>query len=823
MWQLRERWQSREPTEAESRPAVRVGSSRLGRFLPWAVMLGMAVCAGGAAYRFIHPLSSVTIGLATVGGAALGFLLLIVPRQAMRVLRRMWIGVGVVRRRRLVRALARRGRARLLKTPPEDLTAALIRDLAVADYLRGLPGEAEDQLVGILGQDEDAGGIANDLGVVLAAQGQYERAAEFFVRALGSEADHHARVNCALVAPLVATPSALEEMLRTADKIPGAVALNNLGVSYARRENWDRAAALFHTATTEDPGLPAALANLGLLAYRRGELQQAADQVTAADRLAPHEATFATYLGAILASDGQFDQARYYLKRALRVDPANAAVRLTAMAVEARAGRLPLAVRGLEDLVEDHPAMAAAHYNLALARLNLGEPMAASAAAAAAIAAGDGSPEAYTALAVALWETGRRAEALSHFQAAADAGGASPLAVSNLGRALLLEGQSDRARALLERGHTLWPDDLALAFDLATAVLAAGAAQYHDGLSDDRRAKLALTIKRSQAGLEATARRGNGLGPEAHVNLGLYLYMEEQYERAADHFEEALRLGPKARELQLLIGTALGRAGEENVQRVANGAVAPVAVGRQLLRRAVPYLEQAAEDRELMADANYNLGRCLYVLEDFERALTAFRKALGAERTEEMYTLAALAAARQGQELQMIIRGQLMLADNRREALREQVTSLMNTAVHYFTQALSRNENNPTLHGNLGIAYMLRNRDRDIESALRHWERMRAIGGGAVERRYEELAQIGSMADAARVAFDDRDLNLRGLDVRRWLAVPPPHAGSYRFLLEPMAVNEPWRVVVETPELCRALALQTHITEGEVRLARLRV
>ncbi|MGE5531450.1 MAG: hypothetical protein ACM3VW_04975, partial [Bacteroidota bacterium] len=239
-------------------------------------------------------------------------------------------------------------------------------------------------------------------------------------------------------------------------------------------------------------------------------------------------------------------------------------------------------------------------------------------------------------------------------------------------------------------------------------------------------------------------------------------------------------------------------------------------------RRANPILEEGFVAREVLVPASYNLARCLYVLKDYEGALAAVRKGLRLENNEELNTLAALAAARQAQRTRLLYKTQ-MLSDAKRSQLRARTLELLNVAVHYFRQALLRNELDPTSHGNLGIAYMLRNREQDVEAALRHWERMRAIGGGAGQRRYEELAQMENFADPSRVGFDDRNAKLRGIDVVRWLAVAPPRPPAIRFVIEPVAVQLPWRLVARAERLKAALALRDRIAQDELRLARLRV
>ncbi|MEN6643640.1 MAG: tetratricopeptide repeat protein [Armatimonadia bacterium] len=823
MWQLHQRWrlQDTEDTQQQTEE-VRLGSFRLRRLLILVVTLAMAVLAGYAGSRYIRPFSYAGIGLSAVGGAALALLVIIIPRQALRVLRRGFIFTGLVFRRRALRRLVRRERTQLSGAAEEMPSAALMRDLAVGEYLRGSVETAEIDLARGLELDPDNADLLNNLGVTLAEGEQHDEAASFFIRALSGDSAEDAAINCALVAPLVSDPGWLEQMMNSAGTPAHAVALNNLGAAYAHRNDWETASRCFASAAELAPDLPAARANLGLVAYQDHELQQAADSIMHANRQAPNEPDFANYLGVILADAGQPEQARAFMRRAHRVDPAGIHIRINSLAVEALGGHWGLARKGFQSLVNEDDHRADTLYNLAVTELATHEPAAAATSAAAAIAAGDTSPDAYTVLAVSLWETGRRAEALSHFQSAAASPDATAVEHSNLTRALLLNGEIEKAIAVVQAAAQRWPDDHNLQFDLATATVGLSATRFREGMSPELRAPLLAAMQRYQPMLEAVIERQAELAPEAHVNLGLYYYMQDLFETAASHFEAALRLVPKSRELQFLVGTALAREGEKQTHRTADGDTAPTAVGRNFLRRSVPFLETACESREVLLEAGHNLGRSLYALKEYDRALVAFRRVLKTETTEDLNVLAALAAARQAQRIQLLFKTQIM-SEHKREQLRSRSLELLNVSVHYFRQALLRNELDPTLHGNIGIAYMLRNRQNDVEAAVRHWERMRAIGGGAMARRYAELAQMENLADPSRVGFDDRSSKLRGIDALRWLAVAPPRPCGVRFVIEPVAVQQPWRLVAGTDRLRVALEYRDRIAEAEMRLARLRV
>ena len=820
MWQLRQRWQYHQSAEARQTERVTLESFRVRRLLTVLVVLGVATDAALLAIRFVHPFSYTAIGLAALGGIALALLLTVIPAQALRVLLRGLIALGLVRKRRRLRRLVNAEKSALAHAAEGPLSPRLLADLAVADCLRGDPAAAEDELERTRELTAEDGGRSNNLAVLLADRGQYERAAEMFART-ADECHEQMALNCALVAPLLSSPRMLEELINGANE-PNPTAFNNIGVSYARQGDWEAASEWFTKALAADATLPAARANMGLVAYRNGQLQEAADNIMLANREAPNEPAFASYLSVILAAAGQVEQARFYARRARRVDPASFAIGLNTSSIEAVGGQWQVAERGFQGLLGQGGDAPNLHFNLALAKLAAQDATGAAACAATTVALGDTSADAYTVLAVALWDAGRHAEASSHFITASSAPDASPLTVSNLGRALLLQGRLDRAVETLEQGRARWPEDPGLGLDLATAVLARGAAHYREDLPLEERQALLAMLQRCYPELESAIRRDGDGALEAQVNMGLYLYMQEQFETAAEHFEAAFRLAPTLRELQFLAGTALGREGEKRTLRTDDGDFAPTAAGRQFLRRAIPLLEASVTVRDIVVPASYNLARCLYVLKEYDRALVMVRKTLRQDSDQELNALAALAAARQAQQLRLAYKTQ-MLSQAKRDQVRTRSFELLNVAVHYFRQALLRDEMDPTSHGNLGIAYMLRNREHDVESALRHWERMRAIGGGAMQTRYTELAQMENLTDSSRVAFDDRNAKLRGLELLRWLAVPAPRPGSVRFIMEPVAVQLPWRLVAHAPRLQAALQLRDGIALGELRLARLRV
>lgn len=822
MWQLRDPQPSRDllGEQGEQEIALRTWSVRT--LLLWVVMLLLAALGGYAGSRAVVPLNPLLVVTTALGGAAAGFVLFVMPQEAWRLIRIACLAVTLSIHRRILHDLVVTERARLASLAKSTRDPQVLADLAVSEYLLGNQEMAEQHAAQALERAPDKGAFANNMGVVLARQGHLLRAAELFVQAVAADGLEAARVNWAQVAPLLPDVRLIRQIMPGSGDRPGAMVLNNIGALHVLRGSWDLAREWFLLANREDPQLPAAVANLGLVAYHDGLLQEAAERLQDAQRIDSKDPEITALLGVILAAGGQLERGRAHLRRAQQLSPGNAAIRINALLLDAQAGRRAAAIRGLRGVAAGTSHTRDAHYNLAVVLLADGEAAAAAAAAAAAIEEGDTSPESYTVLAIALWQLGRQAEALSHFVSAAEMPQTGQIAASNACRALLLSGRPERALASIQQANVRWPDDPAIAFDLTVSGLAVSAEKYDKGIPPLERQAFYTELHRWLAGLEEAVRRGGETAAEAHVNKGLFLYMREERELAAAEFEAALRLAPHVSQLHFLAGTALGQAGEMMLQETEDGGRSFTPEGTELLRRAARHLEQATKAGAPTEDALFNLGCCLYSLEEYEQALEVFRRALRLENSEIMNTMAALCAAKQARAWQNALRTQMLMPEARREFLVARTAQFLDAAVHYFRQALMRNELNAVTHGNMGLAYMLRNQEHDVEAALHHWQRMRAIAGEAMAERYAQLTRIDSTAQAARIHFDDREVQLRPLAVARWIAVPPPRSTGVRYITEPLVVRRPWRLEAHAEPLRRALAVRDQIAQRELALARLR-
>jgi tetratricopeptide (TPR) repeat protein len=823
VWQLRDAQPSRDLLREQGDQEVALRRWSAHGLALWGVMVLLAALGGYVGSRAVVPSNAFLIATTALGGAAAGLVLFVMPQEAWRLIRMASIHFTLWGRRRVLRELVFAERGRLAGQARETRDPRALSDLAVTEYLLGNHETAEQHAAHALERAPDNAAFANNMGVVLARQGHTLRAAELFVQASGAEGVEAARVNWALAAPLLPNAELLHQVMPKTGDRPGALVLNNIGVFHAHRGNWDLAREWFLLAHRADPHLATAVANLGLVAHQAGLLQEAVDRLSEAQRMDPREPAIAALLGVTLAAAGQVERGRALLRRAQQAYPGNAGIRINALLLDAQAGQRAAAVRGLRAVAAGASHSRDAHYNMAAIMLADGESAAAASAASAAIEEGDNSAEAYTVLAMALWHLGRRAEALSHFVSASAVPQAGAVAGSNLCRAMLLAGHADRALSGIQAASVRWPDEPTIAFDLTVSGLAACAEKFMKGIPPLERQAFFTELHGWLPGLEAAVRRGGETAAEAHLNLGLYLYMREERELAIEQFEAALRLAPQATQIHFLLGTTLAQTAQTMTQELEEGVLTSTPEGVEVLRRAARHLEQATKASGAPIDALFNLGCVLYSLEEYEQALEVFRRALRIENSEVMNTMAALAAAKQARSWQNALRTQMLMAEGRREYLAARTAQLLDAAVHYFRQALMRNELNAVSHGNMGLAYMLRNQEHDVEAALHHWQRMRAIAGVAMAKRYAQLTQIDGTAQAARIHFDDHEVSPRSIDVYHWIAVPAPRASGVRYITEPLTVQRPWRLETTSEPLRRALALRDQIAQRELALARLRV
>lgn len=362
MWQLQARWQGPQAGKPEGDQEVRLHARRLRWVARWGVIVVIAAACAYFGRRTFAPYNWAMATSSAAGGAAIGLLLFVVPRQAWRLLRRAFFSVRLAFQRKwLDDLLLTQGTALSRRSSGGERTAELLNDLAVTEYLRGSSDKAEGDLARALELSPTNGATLTNLGVVLAAEGQHDRAAELFVQAMGNGSSEEASTDWCFVAPFLSSQETLGGMLAALKGRAAAPAFNNIGVAYARGGNWDLAREYFAQAAEKDPSLAAAHANLGLAAFHRGELQAAVDHLLRGERRAPHEAVFPNHLGVVFGAGGQPDTGRKYLQQAHRLDPADPGVRLNSLLMEGLDGHWQSAIRGLRAVAAEAPDRADAH------------------------------------------------------------------------------------------------------------------------------------------------------------------------------------------------------------------------------------------------------------------------------------------------------------------------------------------------------------------------------------------------------------------------------------------------------------------------------
>ena len=194
-----------------------------------------------------------------------------------------------------------------------------------------------------------------------------------------------------------------------------------------------------------------------------------------------------------------------------------------------------------------------------------------------------------------------------------------------LAQALVADGRPDEAVQDLEEAHAADPDDLEIAFLLASGYLRLKKTDKSAGLFEriasarplpqtyvliGRTYRDAGEFDRARAALRTALARDPRVR-RAHYYLGTIAVLEEgavQLDLAIDEFRQELKNAPGDPVTSLRLGMALVEA-----QQPAD---------------ALPWLETAAADKSAPADAFHYLGRCLLALEKPAEAADAFRKAL---------------------------------------------------------------------------------------------------------------------------------------------------------------------------------------------------
>jgi tetratricopeptide (TPR) repeat protein len=246
-----------------------------------------------------------------------------------------------------------------------------------------------------------------------------------------------------------------------------------------------------------------------------------------------------------------------------------------------------LAVRKYQEILKRYPDAVEARANMGAALVKLGRFDEAIMQYRAALAKNAGNSALRMNLALAYYKKGAFREAIEQLTALhADA--ADTRIATLLGDCYARLGQDDRAIAVLTPAERTHPDDLAVAWLLGSAMIRAG--HKREGL--DR--------------VDRVARQGNSA--EAYLLAGQTALKMNEFERARDYADAALRLNPRLPGALTLRGTVLTFLGD------TPGAVA--------------VLTQAVEADPNDFEAHLGLGAAMHTARDLDGARQHLRRAL---------------------------------------------------------------------------------------------------------------------------------------------------------------------------------------------------
>ena len=237
--------------------------------------------------------------------------------------------------------------------------------------------------------------------------------------------------------------------------IPGLLA-----IPAQRQTNfWRNGETLFHRALAVSRDTVFARINLGVAIVELGRPEEALGQYEAALRLEPDNVHAHHNLGAVLGAVGRIEEGIEHVRRAVALDPGNAALRVTLGTLLLKAGRPADAEQVLQAALDADSKSSVTLGGMAALRLEQGRLEDARDLAAAATAQNPFDPRAWYLLGTATARLGdpaggevalRRAIALQ--PGISDAG-------YNLALAILSQGRTVEARALLDELHLRHPED----------------------------------------------------------------------------------------------------------------------------------------------------------------------------------------------------------------------------------------------------------------------------------------------------------------------------------------------------------------------------
>ncbi len=789
------------------------------------VFATLCLAALGFAYArwFLHtPWWSVAI--ATLGGALFGAIVATVPGQLLTFLRLHWLDFLIGHSEAVLAGALHKARDQIQKRLKDDGDSAELRALMGVSYLLAEEdGPAAEELRAALtaAEGSTAPAVCNNLGVAYALSGRTAPAAATFVQAAQSGSEE-AVFNLAnlyhLDGATVETKAAA--LLSDCDS---ALAHNNRGVYALHRGDLQTARDSLVRALETNPGYASAKSNLALVDFREGDVGRALDGAATAAALAPLSTKAQLNLGVLLLITGNLQAGRDTLRRAAALSPGVDRVHVALGLAYLAYREWDAALRQFREAISLNDRNLAAWHNAALTHFEVREFGAALADQKTALELGRDRASVHINMGCYYWETGERKQAAECFAQALKVQPDNSEAARNYALALTFSDRADEGVQILEHLQKERPQDAAVLFGLGLARLIAALSNYGPDMHPRDRQIMYTELYKAFRLFEAAQNRSEKPSAEITVNLALYHYLRMEYEEAEQHFEAALRVLGDRPEIHF----ALGCTHADHATHLRKEHDAPVdglpPEARDHLRAAMRAFKAAYELDPGFNDAICNCGMVAYQLDDFETAVQAFRKLIHQEGSVEAHNALALVHAKRAKTLQTSARAVTLTTDTKRDEMRREALRLLTTAINCFKEAVSRDNRNPILHNNIGLAYLFRNQEDDVQSALAHWQMMRRVGGAWGERQYEIMSGLMEAKEHAKAEYNDTEMALRPLDPRRVaMSVSPVPAGPI-FVFDDTYDTSDWAIATDSSLFRRALAQRARITRYRQRKAALQM
>ncbi|NPV45784.1 MAG: tetratricopeptide repeat protein [Armatimonadetes bacterium] len=796
-----------EQAVLEAKPMLPRGRWRLA--LTLAGFLGGATLFAAYVWLMMHSRSwQLYVVYAAVGGC-LGVIAVILPRVIWHFFSKQWHRLLLrqyLDRAEVLAAMARRKVAEIGAEGDRN-------DRAVVGFLSGDYAPAAEVFAEVSreGNPEASANLLATLGEA----GEWERVREI-LRTSELDPNDLLAPNLARIAALTTDQDTLRLLHELTGRLADPVLLNNLGVRSLRLGQFAEARQAFTAALRERPTYAPPQANLGVLAYREGHLARAVSAMSSAAALSADPVVFSN-LGAALAQAGETRAALEWLTKAERLQPRHAGIQVNLGNAYALDGKVEEATEAFSSALHIGAHQHLAHYDMALVFLEQGERERALEAFREAERLAPGDPETVNNIGCLHFAAQRYQEALECFQRLQNVQ-TDGLYGHNLVRAQLAAGRSDEARELLNR---IGDEETETALERGLVFTLTG--MSIEPTTETHRQMRSHNLRQAIALFQGIVSAGRGPVAEASFNLGLAHYLEGDYQTAGDTLAAALKQHPTQTEMHYLTGMCyvLAALKESEQHERLEDTVAPSV--RELFLRARPHFERSMELPAFHEASAHDLGLLFYLIGDYAKAVEVLRKVVRTDSPPWIMNALALAQARRAQELQRQAQTATLMAEGRKQQIRQEARTLLTSAIHYFRIALEARPDSPLSHANLGLALMLRNDRGDVEAALQHWQRMHQLGDARARKTYEEFMQSMSPEAAQALQFQDVELAFRPIRPHEWITLAPPRMCGPRYVIEDVMDIPEWRLYATHPLIRRCLNYRHRAERERQRLQRLAV